>query len=250
MVKVKDDLGNLCTVAVNVGPTVGIAPGTASVSPGHTVTFTPSGGSLGGVFAGGLTDQSFTVGASGSTASATQGFTLGSGFSGAAQGGYQFDRARLEGEFLWQNFGRNGSTFTTTLPGAAPSTFSLAGTRVDTYSGFLNGYYDFPTKSRLSPYLGAGLGITWVDAAVQSGPGGVVRTPGISQSAFGYLARAGLSYRMGDASALFLQYRYTGSSGFHYGGATVTVGGQTFAVPPVSGGLSNHAAELGLRWWL
>jgi len=208
------------------------------------------GGSLGGVFAGGLRDKPFTVGSNGTTASADQGFSLGTGWSGGAQGGYQFGTTRLEGEFAWQNYDRNSTTFTATVPGAVPNNFTVMATAIDTYSAFLNGYYDFPSHTKFSPFVGAGLGVTWLDAAVRSGPDGVVRTPGLAQSAFAYQAKAGLSYHVTDTATAFFQYRFTGTAGFHYGGATASVGNQTYAVQPATGNLSNHALELGLRWRL
>ena len=207
------------------------------------------GGSVGGVFPGGLLNQSFTVAPVGFTASGNQGFSMGTGFSGAAQAGYQFDSARVEGEYLYQSLGRSNTTFTVTPTTAAAvsTTYPASGTSVSTNSLFVNGYYDFSSKSRWSPYVGGGLGITWLSASSYTTGNTILRTPGLNQSAFAYQAKVGLSYQVSDWTSMFFQYRYGGTAGFKYGGATVTAGTQTFVIPPTSGGLSNHTLELGVR---
>lgn len=207
-----------------------------------------AGASLGAVFAGGLADRPFTVQPPGFTARAVQGFTLGSGFTGAAQVGYDFDGPRLEGEYLHQTFGRNGTTLTLTPVGGGSTVLSVDGTTFSTNSLFVNGYYDFRRETRWSPYVGAGVGLTWVSTAAVTSGDVVLQAPGVKQSAFAYQAKAGLSYRASEVTDLFLQYRYHGTAGFPYGDAVVQAGAQTYAIPAVDGSLSNSSVELGARF--
>jgi opacity protein-like surface antigen len=206
------------------------------------------GGALGGVFAGGLGNKSFAVQNSGVAVSSTRGFDLGAGLSLSGQVGYIIERIRVEAEVLWQSFGRSNTAVQVQAPATPTFNFSGGGTQVETLSGFVNAYYDFPTAGRFSPYVSAGLGATSIDAATRTFTAEGIRTPGLDQTVFAYQAKLGLSYATNDRSSAFLQYRFNGTGSFDYGGATVTAGGQTFAIPPASGSLSNHSVEAGLRF--
>ncbi|NDD30365.1 MAG: P44/Msp2 family outer membrane protein [Proteobacteria bacterium] len=74
----------------------------------------------------------------------------------------------------------------------------------------------------------------------------VFDTPGVSTTAFAYQVKLGLSYNVDPKTALFLQYRYMGTSGLAYGGARVSAGGGVWATstsrgsdPTSRGKLSN-----------
>ena len=208
------------------------------------------GGSAGAVFPGGLSNQPFTVSNGSAVVTSNRGYSLGTGLSLGLQGGYQFNRARVEGEFLYQTGSRNSTPVTVSSPASAPVTISAGGSGINSYSLFVNGYYDIPTSSRFSPYVGAGVGVSWLDASTMSASTFNYRAPGLNRSVFAYQGKLGVSYKLADHASAFFQYRYLGTAGFNYGGATVRIGSQAYSVAPASGSLSNHALELGLRWRL
>lgn len=70
---------------------------------------------------------------------------------------------------------------------------------------FLNGYYDLPTGGPVSPYLGAGVGVT--ASKIRYNPSGV----GIiddSATRFAYQLMAGVTFRLAQSVDLFGQYAY------------------------------------------
>lgn len=205
------------------------------------------GGTFGGAFGGGLNDQAFTVKNGGVTATVRQGFGLGTGPSIGAQVGYDWGGPRVEGEFLYQDFGRNGTTVGITGKGLKPSVASAAGSNLDTYSLFVNGYYDFNAAGRMNPYVGIGIGGTSLNASTSSASSVIAQAPGLNQSVFGYQFKVGLGYKLCSSSTLFLQYRLTGTAPFNYGGATVSIGGKSIGVGTTSSSLNNSAVELGIR---
>ena len=205
------------------------------------------GASVGGVFPGGLSNQPLTATNGGVTANISQGFNLNTGWSVAGQAGYRWDGPRVEGEFLYQNFGRSATTIAVTGAGLQPFYQTVGSSSISSYSAFVNGYYDFKTRSQFSPYVGAGLGVTWLDSGGQTSSGFTVQTPGLSKSVLAYQAKAGVMYKLSSMTSLFLQYRYMGTGSFSYGGGRVTLGNQVFTVAPKSGSLSNSSLELGVQ---
>ena len=86
-------------------------------------------------------------------------------------------------------------------------------------SVFVSGYYDFPTKSKFTPYVGAGLGYTSVNllsepatftSAIASGSKTIDSG---SASAFGYLAKLGVSYAAAKSTDIYVEGIYQGNSG-------------------------------------
>lgn len=69
----------------------------------------------------------------------------------------------------------------------------------------VNGYWDFDTSGPLTPYLGAGLGVSFVDTSAIYGPG--VRLDG-SDEVFTLQFVAGASYAISSNTALFADVRY------------------------------------------
>ena len=60
----------------------------------------------------------------------------------------------------------------------------------------LNGYYDFDTGTRVTPYIGAGAGYGWVD------------TYGYDGSGLALAAQVGFEYKINDTFSLDTSYRY------------------------------------------
>lgn len=69
----------------------------------------------------------------------------------------------------------------------------------------VNGYWDFDTNGPLTPYVGAGLGVSFVDTSAIYGPG--VRLDG-SDEVFTLQLIAGASYDISESTALFADVRY------------------------------------------
>jgi len=70
----------------------------------------------------------------------------------------------------------------------------------ETSSVFVSGYYDFANPSKLTPYLGLGLGSTIVDATHNNRYNG-----DDSALTFGYQGKAGVSYEMGEVTDIFVE---------------------------------------------
>ncbi|MEM9845924.1 MAG: outer membrane beta-barrel protein [Pseudomonadota bacterium] len=69
----------------------------------------------------------------------------------------------------------------------------------------VNGYWDFQTNGPLTPYVGAGLGVGFVDTSAVYGPG--VRLDS-SDDVFALQLIAGASYDLSESTALFADVRY------------------------------------------
>jgi len=101
---------------------------------------------------------------------------------------------------------------------------------------FANGYYDFKNSSLLTPYVGVGVGVAFVD--VDYSPSGVTIVED-EQAAFAYQAMAGASFAVTPRAEFYAGYRYR---------ATPDVEVDTALFPGVLE-IENqaHLAEAGLR---
>lgn len=138
---------------------------------------------------------------------------LDGGFTGELAIGYQFNQVRAELAVGYGNYSANKQTFDSDLTGdfSVSSDGALNLTTV-----MVNGYYDIPitnadgTRSRLSPYVGAGIGYANINTPGCSGDGCF---SGGSTGGFAYQGNIGLSYRVGDQSQAFLETGYLGATG-------------------------------------
>ena len=73
------------------------------------------------------------------------------------------------------------------------------------YSALFNFYFDFPNRTRFSPYIGAGIGYAYIDSNVTFG---ALDYETDSNSALAYQAMAGVSTRLGARAKLYAEYRY------------------------------------------
>lgn len=135
------------------------------------------------------------------------------GFYGSLAGGYDFGDFRTEIEIGYRQ---------NELSGFSKSDFF--GTELDTnvdrtarvLSYMFNGFYDVPTKTKLTPYIGGGIGIarvSWND--IQVGPVEVIdfERPDDKETedevhTFAYQFGAGLTYPINKRLDLSLDYRY------------------------------------------
>ena len=79
---------------------------------------------------------------------------------------------------------------------------------IDTHSLFASLYYDFPNKSKFTPYFGGGIGTTLIDVDSSN----LDRKP--SDLTFGYQGKLGLSYEMMESTDLFLEGIYQTTKSF------------------------------------
>ena len=176
--------------------------------------------------------------------------SLGGGVSVSPAIGYDFGnniRAELSYTYnavsIGDSTGNGAGTFagdTYTYTGTIKSTGTLS-----TNSVFVSGYYDIPTKSKFTPYVGGGIGWTGVSVPAQNVLATVtydgtsysvpVEGDGGSGSAFGYQAKIGVSYLAAEQADLFLE-------GIYQGNASVKVGCTTY------GSINDFGVRAGLRY--
>ncbi len=74
--------------------------------------------------------------------------------------------------------------------------------------GFANAYYDFNRSGRISPYLGAGIGIARVEVDYSPSGVGIISE---SEVAFAYQVKAGATWRLSDRLGVFTEYAFRGT---------------------------------------
>jgi len=142
-------------------------------------------------------------------------FSADPGFNGEVGIGYRFNETfRSDITVGYGSFG--GVQQTLRLPGVASATLDSR-SNVEYFTAMLNGYLDIPirnsdgSRSRWSPYLGAGIGygnLTVPDCSFSA-----ACFAGGSGGGFAYQGKVGLSYRATQQGALFLEGAYTGLTG-------------------------------------
>ena len=151
----------------------------AQTGPMGSDTFVPSQGFYVGL-GGGL---DFPIG-SNSQASASMGWAAGGKI------GYDFIGPRIEAEVSY---------------GQIPTSANVPGTAITNKVGSLmvmgNVLYDFMPTSQWTPYVGAGLGIAFVDS-----------NSSLGSTQFAYQAMAGLAYNINSSLRVGLEARYLGTT--------------------------------------
>ncbi len=125
-------------------------------------------------------------------------FNFDKSWSGAAEVGYQTDfNLRLGFELAYSNM--NYKSF---------SGLQSTRGRAKALTGFINAYYDFPTHTRLTPYVGVGIGYTGVSFnPLRLREGSPSRGKDWS-GAMAYQLIAGASYKLSPSWSLTLDYRH------------------------------------------
>ena len=124
------------------------------------------------------------------------------GYDAGASIGYKSNVMRYEGQVTYVNAPLKSFNLNN-----VPQT-GVTGQN-DVVLGFANVYYDFPNYLNcLQPYLGVGIGYSWVNAALKStGPYGKSTYSGYN-TPFSYQGSAGVTYNFAESYALNLGYRY------------------------------------------
>ena len=137
---------------------------------------------------------------------------LDGGFTGELAVGYKFNQARAEVAVGYGNYSSSKQTFNS---GRYDSFSSSSNRALNLTTVMVNGYYDIPltngdgSRSRWSPYIGAGIGYANINAPSCSGSGCF---SGGSTGGFAYQGNLGLSYRVGNRSQAFVETGYLGST--------------------------------------
>jgi len=147
--------------------------------------------------------------------------------------GYGFGAFRSELE---------GSYRTNDVSGTRGAFLGNAGGSAQTWSLMVNGLYDIDTGTRFTPYLGAGIGVGFVNASL-SGTRAAGSTLGLyngSDTTLAYQAIGGVSYAVTPKLSLTVDYRYVATTD-----ASVNSGGTSWNVENAS-----HVFTTGFRWAL
>lgn len=156
----------------------------------------------------------------------------GFGINGAV--GYRFDDARVELEVAYTNNNVEGVTVNDLAE------VPLDG-NIESAQFMVNGYYDIPTKSRFSPYIGGGVGVATLTADDVE-----ANIPGIGAlelddtgASFVFQVKAGVAYEISEQASAFLGYRLHGIPGQNFDAFNADFDADTLLV---------HSLQLGARY--
>jgi opacity protein-like surface antigen len=127
-----------------------------------------------------------------------------------------------------------------TFIGAAIPTSTKS--EMTSHTVMVNAYYDFKTKTKFTPYLGGGIGVSWNNTDTD----GTVIATGVSQNYsetkanFAWNLTAGVGYQLTDAITLDANYRYVDLG--------KAVWGNPATAELTSDDLTAHEVYLGLRY--
>lgn len=120
--------------------------------------------------------------------------------------GYDFDPIRAEIE---AGYGRNDAdTVTFTLIGIGLPPLDADG-KISVFTAMLNGYYDIPTDSPWTPYIGAGVGLSRVNADIST-----LGVPLVddNDTVFAVQAMAGVEYAVSPTVSILGEYRFSATA--------------------------------------
>jgi outer membrane autotransporter protein len=126
---------------------------------------------------------------------------------------------------------------------ATNSTTGAFSSKIDIHTVFANFYYDFKTSTAFTPYIGAGLGVAWINQKVASTLTGW--TPSANDgnydtTNFAWNVGAGVGYSLTSNIVVDLGYRYTS-----FGDSKSADNGR---ISYRAKDLNAHEALLGLRY--
>ena len=131
------------------------------------------------------------------------------GFSAEVGGGYDFGFIRTEITYAY-----DASTLAYYTD--QYSTYQYTGGSVNKNSVFASAYWDINLNSRLSPYIGGGIGYSNLNVSPSgdalSGPNAYA---GYSAGAFAYQVKVGLSYLLSRRADAFVEGLYRGMGGYN-----------------------------------
>ena len=125
--------------------------------------------------------------------------------------------------------------------GAISGTPFTANTDIKSIVGMLNAYYDFPTFSNFTPYIGGGAGVArnqLGSGTATAGGAAVATIGGATKTNFAWQVGAGVAISMAPTIALDIAYHYLDAGKFE---------SASFAGGTVSGQLKAHEVTAGVR---
>lgn len=128
--------------------------------------------------------------------------------------GHTFDAARAELEFGYRK--NDIDSF-----GAMGYSVSASGD-VTSKSVMANIYYDFAPKAQWSPFLGAGLGVSWVDVDNAAVAG--IFLGDADDTVFAWQVMAGCGFKLTQSTTIDLSYRYFATSDPDFSGVEAEYG--------------------------
>lgn len=131
-----------------------------------------------------------------------------SAFGVALAGGYNFEMVfgiPIRTELEWNMHSQTEDSGRITVAGIGNPNFT---TNIGIQTLFLNVYYDFHNVSRFTPYIGAGLGATFVDVESSLSDQGNHTLSEESTTNFAWNVNLGVSYDFTTNLALDISYRY------------------------------------------
>lgn len=114
--------------------------------------------------------------------------------------GYKFDQ-NLRGDVTF-TYRPDADVSATTSAG------NTASTEVNALSVMVNAYWDFDPIDKITPYLGAGIGLAHLDTSDQTTTGGVATETGATSDNFAWSFVAGAAYEVLDNAAVDVNYRF------------------------------------------
>lgn len=164
--------------------------------------------------------------------------------------GFYYDvPVRVEIEYMYRTESefQNGSRSVRNLTPPPTTLTASQGFKVRAHSLMFNGYYDINTQTDFTPYIGAGLGLAYLDTDYKASTTNGTASSSDQSWNFAWSLGAGVAYHLSDVLALDLGYRYldlgTGDAGsFRLGGTAAAYAGNA------SVDYTAHELVLGLRY--
>ncbi len=146
---------------------------------------------------------------------------------------------RAEAEYLYHNQFKYSA-----VNGTAAGSTGEFSSKIDIHTVFANFYYDFKNSTAFTPYVGAGLGVAWINQKVSSTFTGWAATDNGNRDTtnFAWNLGAGVGYSLSDNIVLDLGYRYTNF------GSAKAVSNAANTVTYRAKDLNSHEGLLGLRY--
>ena len=133
-----------------------------------------------------------------------------SGFNAGGRFGYKSNPLRFEGEFTYLHANISGFKINNVPQGNESGDASVP-------MIMANIYYDFPEIIQsIEPFLGFGIGYSWVSTAFTSASPSPPLIYDNAKSAFTYQGTAGLTFNYAEHFSLDLAYRYLGTDKVGY----------------------------------
>lgn len=122
----------------------------------------------------------------------------------AIEAGYQVtDNVRAGLQLSYSELDATGDVSGTTLLQSRAETEAL--------SVMVNGYYDFKNETKFTPYVGGGLGVSFIEASTYSEDSSFIYTSEGDDEVLAYNLMAGLNYAATDNITVGAEYKYFGT---------------------------------------